>query len=680
MQIQHTIFHLYAYFLSLFLLMACAGFLQAMLPADIPPAKNIKALFILSGTLFPEFKERSLFISLIVLLQPLNFVAIKLVSWLKFREFKLLKNSVIQTMLVLAIPVLLILPIYWDVLLLITGSIQSYWQSACLTVLLATSVFFSAFALPVLNQLHSVLAHRLTTYCLRVIVAIAVLISVLSFRVQSVFLVNENANWIDSFEAVFYSVSQTVAGKTLLADLPAQYGLYAEILKPIFSLIGLSVLSFTTVLSVLQMVSLFAVFWIYWHLIKNNVLRLFSAISLCLVAGGTWMLRMNSDSVDQCYQYWPLRFLFPTLSLCAFYTLLKRGQNYTAIALMALFSGVAITWNLDSGIPVFGAFMAYLVLQLVFPIHSSRLLSLKKLLLALVVVIIWLVSFGVYLQAKTDQIIHWQDLIKYQRLFYQAGFAMLPIPTPTLSTLLALDPWLAVVSVYIFAITGALSKRIQREQALVWDVLFFIAILGLGLFAYYQGRSHILVLTAVVWPAMSIAFILTDRTLRAIQARVLPFVFAATLLPMLLLGLLLTAAFIDDLPILLSEAQSNSQALLQATKTPVTENIAFIHRYTINTNKAAIISRNQAVYFAETGLISAVNGPGIGETILVADREQFFNQLFTKPVEYLFVQQTLLSKERYAKLLQHYQVKARSKYGMVFLSGRASRTTIRKTV
>jgi hypothetical protein len=42
--------------------MACACFLQAMLPADIPPAKNVKALFILSGTLFPEFKERSLFI------------------------------------------------------------------------------------------------------------------------------------------------------------------------------------------------------------------------------------------------------------------------------------------------------------------------------------------------------------------------------------------------------------------------------------------------------------------------------------------------------------------------------------------------------------------------------------------------------------------------------------------
>lgn len=112
----------------------------------------------------------------------------------------------------------------------------------------------------------------------------------------------------------------------------------------------------------------------------------------------------------------------------------------------------------------------------------------------------------------------------------------------------------------------------------------------------------------------------------------------------------------------------------------MTENIAFIHRCSINANKAAIISRNQAVYFAETGLISAVNGPGIGETILVADREQFFNQLFTKPVEYLFVQQALLSKEMYAKLLQHYQVKARSKYGMVFLSGRASRTTIRKTV
>jgi hypothetical protein len=357
-----------------------------------------------------------------------------------------------------------------------------------------------------------------------------------------------------------------------------------------------------------------------------------------------------------------LRFLFPALSLCTFYLLPKREKNYTAIALMAWFSGVAITWNLDSGIPVFGAFIAYLLLQAIFPIQNNRLLALKKILLAIAIVLIWLVSFGLYLQFKAEQTILWQDLLKYQQIFYQAGFFMLPMPT-------TIAPWMAVIGVYIFAIIGALSRRIQKKHAPVWDMLFFMAILGLGLFAYYQGRSHILVLTGVLWPAMLIAFILADRTLRAIRVQLLPFVFIGTLVPVVLLGLMLTAVFINTLPILLSVAQHNGQIMSQAATTPVTENIAFIRQHTQQTKTAVIYSQHQAVYFAETGLASAVNGPGIVETILVSDLERFFNALRTKPVAHVFVQQDKLTKltQVLAKLKGCYKIKAQSHYGLVYL-------------
>ncbi len=666
MQHSSAFYLLYAYCITLILIISCAYALQLFIPADIPAPTHIKALFILKGSLFPETKERTVFISLIILLLPINLIAIQFVTWLKTKQITLLENFTLQIIVIGLIPLVLLLLIYWDVLSLITGAIQGYWLMACFTTLLAVSVFYSAFIQPQRLYLNRT-TQRLINYALVILLNTVILISVLSFRIQSVQLVDEKAKWVESFEAVFYSLSQTVAGKTLLADLPAQYGLYAEILSPLFRVIGLSVISFTAIMSALQIFSLYALLWICGHFIKQNIIKLFCVMSLCLVTGNTWMVRLNDDMVDEYYQYWPLRFLFPAVSLCVFYKLLTRSTSYSRLVVMAGFSGLAITWNIDSGIPVFGALLAYLIMEIVFPIRHSRLVACKKTLCVITTAAIWLVGFGIYLQAKANHLISWQDVIKYQQIFYHSGFAMLPLPTPSLLTLLALDPWLAVIAVYIFAISGALFQRVQQKPSRTWDMLFFMAVLGLGLFVYYQGRSHIFVLTAVVWPAIFIAFILTDRSLRAIKARLLPPLFAATVLPVLLLGVILTAVLMTRLPIFLSHARNNQQRITQPVTTPVTQNIAFISDYAHN-NQVVIISKHQAVYFAETGLSSAINGPGIAETILLVDREQFFKQLFNLHRAYLFVQPELLPPAVYRKLLQHYPMKAQSNAGMVFLA------------
>ena len=54
------------------------------------------------------------------------------------------------------------------------------------------------------------------------------------------------------FLAYFDSVVQVFLGKTLLVDMAPQYGLYALLLKPLFKVIGLSVLNFTLVMAGLK--------------------------------------------------------------------------------------------------------------------------------------------------------------------------------------------------------------------------------------------------------------------------------------------------------------------------------------------------------------------------------------------------------------------------------------------
>ena len=542
-----------------------------------------------------------MFVSLIILLLPLNFLAIKLIALYKRSRYTFLISNTFRTAVCIVAPILLIFIFFRsDVIYVITRGMRTYWCLACLILIPASILFYSAFRLPPsIFLLSPVLTHRFKSGLVWLLITI-ILLSVIPVRLQSIVLVNDQLRWTYHFEPFFYSVSQVVAGKTLLADLPALYGLYAEIMKPIFYLVGLSVFSFTAVMVFLQIISLLTVLKLCSLLIKNNLLRLFCVVSICIVVGGTWALRpelsgsgsANVSSFyifdivkgfESYYQYWPLRFMFPTFSVLAFYIMIKHGQSYRAIALMALLSGIAIVWNLDSGIPVFGAFIAFLILQIVFPVDDNRFNVVKKMLLAIIIVLAWLICFGLYLQLKAENVVHWHDLIKYQQLFYQAGYYMLPMPT-------TLHPWVAVLGVYVFSITGALSRRMQKKKSPTWDVLFFMSILGLGLFSYYQGRSHPIVLTSVLWPAMLIAFILTDRTLRAVQVKILPVVFAGTLIPVLLLSVILTAVYIDSIPIFMSAILKNGNAMLQANKTPVTENIAFIRHHTEHAKSAVIIS------------------------------------------------------------------------------------------
>lgn len=476
-------------------------------------------------------------------------------------------------------------------------------------------------------------------------------------------MVNEHARWINHFEPVFYPISQVMGGKTLLADLPSQYGLYPEILKPVFSIIPLSVLNFTVIMSLLQIVGLLALLWVCFQLVRNNVLRLFCMLCGLIVIGGTWSpINFAYENADPYYQYWPVRFIFPALSVAVFLLAVKRRLTIKYVVAMALLGAVAMVWNLDSGVPIVGSLIACLAMQTIFPPDDSRGHNFKKLLLAGATVVVFLAGFAFYLQHKAGEVIDWNRLFKYQQIFYKAGYAMLPMPTH-------IHPWMVVAGYYGFGIVCALYMRIRRKPSLTWEIIFYLSVLGLGLFAYYQGRSHEFVLIVVMWPAILIAFILADRTLRAVRGRVLPAFFSWSVYPVIVFGLILTGVFISGLPVLKSMTVNNLNAVLNPLNTPVTANVQFIRQHVDSSNKAVILSTHQAVYFAETRMTSAVNGPGLIETLLVADRERMLNSLLTTPEEHLFIQPDENGEVPpiFSRLLRRYIVKSQSEHGILYL-------------
>jgi hypothetical protein len=239
-------------------------------------------------------------------------------------------------------------------------------------------------------------------------------------------------------------------------------------------------------------------------------------------------------------------------------------------------------------------------------------------------------TFFLYLSIKSGGEIHLRDLVKYQTIFYSAGFCMLPMP-------LSPHPWMAVLGLYLFGLIGGIFAHVRRRRSLAWDAMLYLSVVGLGLFTYYQGRSHDVVLTFVVWPAIVIAFVLADRTMRAVRAGMLPRPAAWSVAPIAAFGVIVSLLYVAGLPKLFGMAYREAATLKAGRSASLADTISFIKVKVDGSGTAVIVDPGQSVYFAATGLASAVGGPGMIEMLLTEDRDRFVDALLRSPVKRLFI-------------------------------------------
>ena len=454
---------------------------------------------------------------------------------------------------------------------------------------------------------------------------------------------NEGA-WRVHFQAAAYGLTQLFAGKPLLTAVPPLYGYYAEMLLPVFRLLGLSVFKFCLVMATLQSLATIAVAGVLMRFTRRPAVALLGLATLLYAIGGTW--GAGKFGCDPYFQYWPIRFLFPALSIPLFLWSTRRPTFRSTLCLGA-FAGLALSWNLESGIAVAGATL-FTLASMQLPrlrrigISSSGNAPSRKFTPHPSAAFFFILSaactfllFWVFLQVNAGWKTPLHTTGEYQQLYYQLGVMMMPMPlTP--------HPWWLVVAVYLFALTFGLRAMWNGgARAPFTRLALFLSILGLGLFTYYQGRSHDFNLANAAWPAILLVFLFTDRLFRAMSARIVPRQLRWIALPAIYLGLVATLslpfAFASQWKFGIPQWRMALAASPNSSTDPITRNINFIRAHIDQDRDCVILAKFQAVYYAETGLRSTLDGPGITEFFFQSDIAALQKALAEKPVCHLFV-------------------------------------------
>lgn len=414
------------------------------------------------------------------------------------------------------------------------------------------------------------------------------------------------------FEAVFYSVSQVVQGRTLLVDLYNQYGLYPHFLEPIFRLFGISTVLFTLVMGVLSGAALFL---LYSSLRKTMKQEVFAFLGMTLVFIHNYS-PASTPVFDPYFQNSPIRTLFPLGLFFLTMTYFSTGRRaWYAATLLGAASG--ILWNQDTGIIVFMSVMlTFLYRDLCHESLRKALVSfLVHLLLGLIAVATCLGAFAVFAYLRSASWPRFEDYFLYQRIFYEAGYGCLPMKP--------LHPWNMVAVVYVGAMIYAVHRWRSRNASIKTYAVVYLALLGCGIFSYFQGRSHDLNLIPVVYPAILILTFFAHELWESLNRSGVFCLSKAVSFSLILvfLGYILLA-FIGGQGRFAGDIRRGTDSL-HHTWCTIDEYLHFIRSHTRPGERIFIDSgTNMGVLYAETKTANPLVTPGFVEGVLQEDLDK----------------------------------------------------------
>jgi len=309
------------------------------------------------------------------------------------------------------------------------------------------------------------------------------------------------------FESVFFTLARAWLGDPPLVGCANQYGLYAVYLAPLFRVVGLDVFRYALLMALLAATSVLLLLPVARHLAGSPVLgtAIWGAwVGACGLAlrpyVRDYMVKLvGSFFIDPYFQYAPLRTLVPALVTLLAMLRLRGRSRWPAVAGSAV-AAFGVPWNVDSGLVAWGAWMllgAYLAAAAAPTLGAAlrgvaRAVLVEAGALACALLVLWAYYRGV-LGATPD----WTDSVRYQTLYYGAGVGMLPMSLP--------HSWMVAAAVLLLGLAHSIGALVRGRAAPRDALVFFLSVLGAGVFSYYQGRSHDWNLPAVVWPAWLLA-------------------------------------------------------------------------------------------------------------------------------------------------------------------------------
>lgn len=491
------------------------------------------------------------------------------------------------------------------------------------------------------------------TPILAFVLAVCFLIAV-SFRVFSWEVLFENRNYaiLHDLNPVLYYASLAETGNYLTTFGAPQYGFYSLYLKPVFSFLGLTIYSFSFVMTLLYLLGVIAVAVPIFRNLHSPYLKLLLVPVLCAIQGS---LGQVYNEWDPCFAYYPIRFLIPALSVLMLYIILRTERDNTRICLAALFSfllGFLAFWNFDSGIITIIAWTAFSLLFATVETIRRR-ASNPALSLSLVVVGMLMLGIGtasIILITCDKSGISFGRLFEMQRMFYMTGFNMLPMPlTP--------HPWMAVMGVYVAALVLTLPVilRTGLQCSPRRMLALYIAVIGIGLFTYYQGRSHDRVLPAVVWPAILCCFLACDWCLSADSAKQRSAI-RLLALPFMVFAVSLTVELSWNFPWYLNKMillhQESTKNELNSSTLPASYTFDWLSKYRNEPpGSVLILSSAESVYYVESGLHPLALLPSEQERFFFRWQEADLQKILqTRTLKHLFISPILSQVPEYKRI------------------------------
>jgi hypothetical protein len=480
------------------------------------------------------------------------------------------------------------------------------------------------------------------------------------------------------FNAVFYAMSQVHAGKTILVNLVHQYGLYPHFLNLLFAATNLSVIKFTVVMAILIAIAMACLAMFLRREISNSLIALGGFVSI--VYYGYFFLK-PSYGFDPFFQYVPVRFIGPAvfIFLASLYYRNRATLLYVGISVFASF---AIFWNLDTGAIVFISWL----LSLAYIEFLERPLkeAIRKLALHVMAVItIFICCGGIFLTLmflRSGELLNLGMAFSYQRYFSQYGFFLSPMPS--------IGPWNLVILVYALGLTYAIMTLLRRKGTPRDITVFMLSVIGVGIFSYYQGRSVDGNLTVVWYPAILLITLAADYSLTAFrrsQWRTYPNL--VVLIPSV-------AIFTSAIFGLVAAGYSSYPAIygrITAPGNPVTiEGVAFIAGNCHQGEPVLILSANAGMYYAESGTVNPLSGPGFGELFLTRDYDAIRLAIDKQKVKKIFVDTAFMGEKLFVNptfmgnpdlitaLISNYNARGASPSGNIIMYERAKRFKLGK--
>lgn len=335
--------------------------------------------------------------------------------------------------------------------------------------------------------------------------------------------------------AYFYPIHKINCGLTPGVDFDSIYGYYSYFFCMIMKLFGrFDIYFFSFIVSGLIFIILgcFAVF--INKVIKNKVIALIATLSVIYT-----LIIQHFFVTDGYYlQYVPHRVLFPALILVYMILYLNlREKGHKAFLELGGFiiSAFAIFWNLDTGIIVLGVWVCFLGYEILFfgslkDKNTYKEIG-KVILMAIFSVLLYFVILNVITFARTGTIVKIKDIIFGQSTFLGSGFYMLKMPL--------WHPWILLVLVYGVALVISIkklkfmNKNVDLKRYEKNSLIFSLAILGMGIFYYYQGRSHLYAFIFIVYPGIILLGMFLDYLInnykKDLKRNIIMFIIAGTL-------------------------------------------------------------------------------------------------------------------------------------------------------